>query len=698
MQIKKTPEDVWREYGKGKSYKDSLELYDIVKRNNDFYMDKQWKDVKAPDWDKPVLNILKPTVNYYVAMLISDDIAVNVELMGSVEGGVQMRKKVVVDPQAPLDAMAVMDRRYVAPVGTQRSGSNGERTSKGAGGAFAQGAETERSGLWEDVVQGAGYALEPDTMPFGLDEIIPKVLAAEVEDVLERTNARHKNREALHNSAVDGDACFYLWFDPDVETGYGYKGAIRIDVVDNTDVYFGDPTNPEVQEQPYLIIAFRKLTEEVKDEAEANGLNPDEITPDGDADRYNSDKQNDNDYTTVLLKLWRENKEIRFLKCTQNAMVKKETETGYRLYPLDWTSWESVKNSYHGSSPLTGKINNQIFINKAYAMMMRFVLLNAFPKIIYDEGKIPEGWNNNIGEAIKTSGDPRDAIFTGFSPPPMSGDVLNLAQNTMQQTKELMGASDPALGQFDPSKASGAAIVAVQNATGAPLDIQRKNFHDFVEAYVRIIIEMMATNYGTRFITLTDNEGNKLTGEFDFSVLKNHVYSLKVDIGPGTYWSEILNQQTVDGLMTNGILGDDPALYLELIPDKNLPQKNTVLEKVKQKEEQRRMMEEQQMAMQAARQQPQGPPPDMLPMEAPQEEAMEPPVDMPLEPEYAEMAPEEQDPYGGLTPEQFEAALQTLLELPPERIEAAIEQMNVPDEAKALLLEAVTRALEESNG
>ena len=30
-------------------------------------------------------------------------------------------------------------------------------------------------------------------------------------------------------------------------------------------------------------------------------------------------------------------------------------------------SWESVKNSYHGVSPITGKIENQIFINKIYA-------------------------------------------------------------------------------------------------------------------------------------------------------------------------------------------------------------------------------------------------------------------------------------------------------------------------------------------
>ena len=37
--------------------------------------------MKAPDLPKPVFNFLKPVVSYYIAMLISDDIAANVEIM-----------------------------------------------------------------------------------------------------------------------------------------------------------------------------------------------------------------------------------------------------------------------------------------------------------------------------------------------------------------------------------------------------------------------------------------------------------------------------------------------------------------------------------------------------------------------------------------------------------------------------------------
>ena len=84
MKIRKEPSEVWAEYQRGINYNQSIGLYDTVKQNNNFYNDKQWEGVNAPDLDKPVFNFLKPVVSYYVAMLISDDVAVNVELGNSV--------------------------------------------------------------------------------------------------------------------------------------------------------------------------------------------------------------------------------------------------------------------------------------------------------------------------------------------------------------------------------------------------------------------------------------------------------------------------------------------------------------------------------------------------------------------------------------------------------------------------------------
>ena len=84
MKIRKEPEQIWKEYESGISYKSGIDLFTNVKRNNNFYNDKQWLGVKAPDLSKPVFNILKPAVNYYVSMLVSDDIGVSIDKLDDV--------------------------------------------------------------------------------------------------------------------------------------------------------------------------------------------------------------------------------------------------------------------------------------------------------------------------------------------------------------------------------------------------------------------------------------------------------------------------------------------------------------------------------------------------------------------------------------------------------------------------------------
>ena len=540
MRIKKEASEIWKEYERGISYNTGINLYDNVERNNNFFNDKQWEGVNAPDLDKPVFNFLKPVVNYYTAMLISDDIATNVEL-------------------------------------ANRPGNGDGQKKRGKKGAQADG-KNDQKALREQPVGGstdlqAGTIGEPS-----LDEKIPKIIAQEVDNIIERSNMKFKNRKMIRNCAVDGDGCFYIWFDPDAETGFDYKGEIKVDLVDNTNVLFGNPSEGEVQEQPYVLIAYRRLTEEVKDEARMNGMNPDEVVADNESYYVNTEKDRDNDYTTVVLKMWKEKGTVHIIKCTRNAVIKREADTEYKLYPLAWLSWETMKNCYHGISPLTGKIQNQIFVNKLYAMAMMYTTKMAFPKMLYDRTKIA-AWDNRIGKAIGVAGNPNEALFANFQSADMSNNVMNMVQSTITQTKEMMGASDAALGNVKPDNTS--AIIAVQKAAGMPLDIQRMDFYNFVESCVRIFIEMMRVEYGTRCVTLTDNEGNVTKEEFDFGLLKNYALNLKIDIGQGSYWSELMQVQTLDSMMKNKII-PDALTYLEAVPEGYIKNKNKIVESIRQ--------------------------------------------------------------------------------------------------------------------
>jgi len=677
MKIKKEPSQVWNEYKQGIDYKTAIGLYDTVERNNNFFNDKQWEGVRAPDLDKPVFNILKPVVNYYTAMLISDDIAVNVEVMNGV------------------DTLERADFKVYTP-----------------------GAQQGPQAIVED-----GAQLSFDTKSFGMDEIVPKVISREVDAVLESANVRFKNRRMIRNCAVDGDACFYMWFDPDAETGFDYTGAIKVDVVDNTNVYFGNPSDSEVQEQPYMIIAYRRLTDEVREEAKANGLNADAIYPDDEKLNVNEDKDTENCYTTVLLKMWKERGTVRIMKCTEKAVVKREVDTGYKLYPVSWMSWEAVKNSYHGVSPLTGKINNQIFINKIYALSMRFVASHAFPKVVYDRTKLPQGWSNDVNKAIGVAGDPNTAILAGYRPPDMSADAMNMAKETMQSTKDLMGASDAALGNVKPDNTS--AIVAVQKAAGMPLDIQRMDFHNFVESYVRIFIEMMRVNYGVRFVSFEEND-QKMQGEFDFSVLGKYAMNLNIDIGAGSYWSELMQIQTLDNLMDRKVI-PDALTYLEAIPEGYIKNKNKIMDRIRQAQGGMLPLagvitDGSAEGGMPAEEMGSGMPPQLAGMGGavmPMEVAI-PDVGTGIATDGAAPAPEEFAPMesgmmnmgaqtqtamppipngteqtGGLTPQQFDGVLQDLLAMEPEMAIATLKEMDISEEAKRALFMALDKIWSE---
>ena len=496
MNIKVAPAEVYVEYDRGVRYNTNINLYENVEKNENFYNDKQWEGVNAPNLAKPVFNFLKPVVNYYVATLISDDIAIDIET-----------------EEAPEDE--------------------------------------------------AGYD-------------VVKIIKSTLNKIMEHTNMRYYNRRMLRSCAVDGDSAFFMWFDPDVDTGKPYKGDIKIDLIDNTNILFGNPSHSDVQSQPYIIIVYRTLLELVKEEAKSNGLDADAILSEEESNYINMQHDTDNSYATVMLKIWKEGGTVRMLKCTKDAYVKEPWDTGMTMYPVSYMTWEHVKNSYHGVAPITGKIQNQIFVNKLYAMSMTFAENQAFPKIIYNSQLLPEGWKGGAGAAVAVSGNPQEAIFANFQPAPTNGVAQALIDSTITQTKDLMGASAAALGNVKPDNTS--AIIATQKAAAMPLDIQRMDFYNFIENTIRVFIDMMAAYYGVREFKYGDASA-EVIGTYDYSQLRGLNMHLNIDIGQGSYWAELTQISTLDALMANHII-PDAVTYLEAVPDGYIKNKQKIIDRI----------------------------------------------------------------------------------------------------------------------
>ena len=121
-----------------------------------------------------------------------------------------------------------------------------------------------------------------------------------------------------------------------------------------------------------------------------------------------------------------------------------------RYYPVTHLCGTRVRGSCHGESPLTEAIPNQSAMNKLYSMYVQCIKQVAFPKIIYDMTRFPNGWSNDVGKAVGMRGDPNTAIAAAFKAPDISGQVLGLLKQMMTDTAELMGASEAALGTVKP--------------------------------------------------------------------------------------------------------------------------------------------------------------------------------------------------------------------------------------------------------
>ncbi|MDY3617622.1 hypothetical protein [Agathobaculum sp.] len=495
MKLDLSPAAVWRRYERGQDYKRSIGLYDRVRRNEAFYLGRQWEGLRVQSLDPLIFNVLRRCVNLFVSMLVSDDIAV--------------RAKPFDDTPEDRKTARVLDRAFASAI--------------------------ERSGV--------------KTLGRGL----------------------------LKNACVDGDGCFYIHFDPALETGQAVKGDLAVELIDSTSIYFGNPASDDVQKQPYLIIAMRRDVDEVREEARKNGLRADEISaivPDAESERLTVSEE-DGSRVTVLLHMRKVDGGVAFSKTTRTATVMREKTLPYRLYPVAYMSWNRVRNSCHGESPLTEAIPNQIAINKLYSMYVQCIKQVAFPKIVYDMTRFPKGWSNDVGKAVGMRGNPNEAIAAAFKAPDISAQVLTLLKQMMTDTMELMGASEAALGTVRPDNTS--AIVAVQNATAAPLELTRMEFYRFTEDWARIFLDLIGAHYGVRRLAVPDEAGGEpQIQSFDFSALAGRDLRLQVDVGAASYWSETMQTVTNDHLLESGVISD-PLLYLENVPDHQLRGKNDLL-------------------------------------------------------------------------------------------------------------------------
>lgn len=425
-------------------------------------------------------------------------------------------------------------------------------------------------------------------------EKIADIASEQITAIFDRIGLIALLRQYVRNAAVDGDAALYTYFDQSIKNGQKVKGEIQTEVIENTRVHFGNPNSRDVQGQQWMIISRRLPCEDVKERAEDYGADEETlaaITPD-EADHYSKMETLTDDRTTLLLFFWRdrETKTIWQFECTEKAVVRKAIDTETEMFPITWLSWDYIQDSCHGQAAITGLKPNQLFINRLFAMTMVSLMTTAYPKIVYDKTRLPNGWDSRVGAAIAVNGGDVSNIAKIMDPASISPQIGEFIKICIDYTQNFMGASDVAMGDARPDNTS--AIVALQRAANTPLELTKQNLYHSLEELCRIYLDQMAAFYGTRRVEMKGLPGAeerpfgidmaqyKFPQEFDFKKLRDILLSVTIDVGASSYWSEIAAMQTLDNLLMKNKIG--MVDYLERMPSGYIPKKQELISTMKQ--------------------------------------------------------------------------------------------------------------------
>lgn len=416
---------------------------------------------------------------------------------------------------------------------------------------------------------------------------------AEIKNVLENIKFDAKSRTLLADGFDTGDWCMHFYFDLDEQpfkkTMPNVKGLIKAEIIDSTNVIFGNPNTRQVEKQPYIILVGRDLVSNLKDEAKKNGSKDiDSIKGDSETEYQMGDNgkvENDAkgyEKALYIIKYYKKDGKIYANKSVRGTYIYKEKDTEFSYYPVVFNNWEEVKGSYHGRAETTGIIPNQIAINKMFAMVIYHLMLTAFPTGVYDADRI-EGWTNEIGAQIPVTNLNGESIrnVAGYlEPATMSTQIINAIELAMQYTKETLGVGDASLGNVTMNNAT--AIIAIQKSAAVPLENVKAAFYEFVEDCGKVIIDMMGTKYGIRPVVVTGPNNERTVEMFDFSQLKDMWLHVKTDVGNASYFSEVASVQTLDNLLNNGFI--EFVEYLKRIPDEIIPNKQELITSIEQQD------------------------------------------------------------------------------------------------------------------
>ena len=410
----------------------------------------------------------------------------------------------------------------------------------------------------------------------------------------EKDKMDFKGRRITKDSAINDEGVLYVNYNQE-------KREIVNEIVKKNDIYYGNENDDDIQAQPYILIRKRMPVVNAIELALREGLSKDKldyIIGDNDTFEESGDaaKQEVDDMVTIVYKMYKQDGTVHFSVATRWVDIVKDVDTGLSLYPIAHFNWEEKEGSARGEGEVRYLIPNQIEVNRTEVRRVLTVKYQAYPQKVVDVTKVmnPQALNT-VGGTIRTNGAPVDDVhkIVGTIPPAqMSPDVVKLQEDLIQVTRDLAGAGDTATGQVNPESASGRAILAVQQASQAPMTEQKESYKNFIEDVARIWLDYIIV-YSVDGLNVEEKVTDPTTGEDVYqivnipqSALEQLKATVKIDVTPKSVYDRFAQEQTIENLLAQGFFTaqrvGELKVYATVLDDDAVAPKTKILEAIEE--------------------------------------------------------------------------------------------------------------------
>ena len=379
-------------------------------------------------------------------------------------------------------------------------------------------------------------------------------------NVWERDKMDFKGRRITKDAAINDEGILYVNFDR--------ENMIPVnEIVKKNDIYYGNENDDDIQNQPYILLRKRMPVANAVDLALSEGMSESDVPfiigdndtfeESGDAAKWEVDNM-----VTVVYKMYKKDNSVHYSIATRWVTIREDIDLGISLYPIAHFNWEEKEGSARGEGEVRYLIPNQIEVNRTEVRRVLTVKYQAYPQKVVDVSKVSNPMAlNTVGGTIRTNGQPVDDVhkIVGTIPPAqMSPDVVKLQEDLINVTRDLAGAGDTATGQVNPESASGRAILAVQQASQAPMTEQRESYKAFIEDVARIWLEYLIA-YSEGGIDMEEETADPMTGEDVVQVvnvpqtaLQQLQATVKIDVTPKSVYDKFAQEQSLENFLTQG--------------------------------------------------------------------------------------------------------------------------------------------------